>query len=102
MSIWSNAVPFTVISPPRTPVSRLLLSPAYYVLPGDFVTLQGSAFTPTANTVHIGSVLVPDLSSADGSIQFPVPYAASSPFQAFPVFVSNANGVSNVLTLTYR
>jgi hypothetical protein len=100
--IWSKAVPFTVTASPPTPVSLLLLYPAYYVQPGDFVTLRGSGFTSSANTVHIGATLVQNLSSADGSIRFAVPHAASSQFQTFPVFVSNANGVSNALTLAYR
>jgi type V secretory pathway adhesin AidA len=83
-------------------VSLVLLYPAYYVQPGDFVTLRGSGFTSTGNTVHIGATLVHNLSSADGSIHFAVPHAASSQFQTFSVFVSNAKGVSNALTLAYR
>ena len=102
VSLWSNALPFSVTAQSPTPVRIILLSPAYYVRPGDFVTLRGSGFTPTANTVHIGSVVLPNLSSADGAIRFPVPDAASAPFDTVPVFVSNANGVSNVLTLARR
>lgn len=102
MSIWSNAVPFTLTASPPAPVSLLLLYPAYWVQLGDSITLRGRGFTSTANTVHIGATLIQDLSSTDGSIRFAVPHAASSPFQTLPVFVSNANGVSNVLTLTYR
>jgi hypothetical protein len=83
-------------------VSILLLYPTAYVQPGDFVTLRGSGFTSTGNTVHIGETSVKDLRSADGSIRFAVPHVASSGFQTFPVFVSNAKGVSNVLALTYR
>lgn len=103
ISIRSNAIPFTVLDPPPSAVSLLLLYPAYYVQLGDFVTLRGKGFTPTGNTVHVGSVLIPNLASASDSIRFPVPDAAvphSSP--TFPVFVSNANGVSNALTLAFR
>jgi hypothetical protein len=102
-SIWSSAIPFTVLAPPPSAVSLLLLYPAYYVQLGDFVTLRGKGFTPTGNTVHVGSLLVPNLASANDSIRFPVPDAAvphSSP--TFPVFVSNAKGVSNALALAYR
>ena len=102
MSIWSNAVPFTLTASPLPPVSLLLLHPAYYVQPGDLVTLRGNGFTSTDNTVHIGSVLVQGLSSADGSIRFAIPYTSSLPFQTFPIFVSNTNGMSNVLTLAFR
>ena len=103
ISIRSNAIPFTVLAPRPSAVSLLLLYPAYYVQLGDFVTLRGSGFTPTSNTVHVGSVLVSNLSSAKGSIRFPVPDAAVPlSFQTFPVFVSNANGVSNALSLAYR
>jgi hypothetical protein len=103
VSTWSSAIPFTLSAPAPSAVSLLLLYPAYYVQLGDFVTLRGNGFTPTGNTVHIGSVLVPNLSSANDSIRFPVPDAAVHlTFQTFPVFVSNANGVSNALTLAYR
>ena len=101
--IRSNAVRFTVLAPEPSAVSLLLLYSAYYVQLGDFVTLRGKGFTPTGNTVHVGSVLIPNLASASDSIRFPVPDAAvphSSP--TFPVFVSNANGVSNALTLAFR
>lgn len=101
-SLSSDALPFTVIAPPPTPVSLVLLVPAYSVHPGDLVTLRGGGFTPTGNAVHVGSVLIPDLRSTGGSIQFPVPYTDSAPFQKVPVFVSNANGESNILTLAYR
>src|SRR5439155_429176 len=47
--MWSNTVPFTLTASPPNPVSLLLLYPAYYVQPGDFVTLRGSGFTSTDN-----------------------------------------------------
>lgn len=100
--VWSNPLQFTVTAPPQTAVSLRLLYPAYLVQPGDVLTLRGSGFTPTGNTVHIGSVRVPDLNSTDGMIRLPAPYAASSLYQTLPLFVSNSKGVSNVLTLVYR
>lgn len=98
----SNGVQFTVTAPPATSVSLRLLYPAYYVRAGDVVTLRGSGFTSTGNTVHIGSMLVPNQGSAGDSIRFAVPNIPHSSFQSFKVSVSNSNGASNVLTLAYR
>ncbi len=100
--IWSNGVQLTVTAPPPTAITLLLLYPAEFVQGGDTITIRGRGFTATGNTVHFGSTLIPDLSSDHGSIRFTVPNNTQLWSPRFDVFVSNANGTSNALSLAYE
>ncbi|MGB7167892.1 MAG: hypothetical protein WA374_00365 [Acidobacteriaceae bacterium] len=101
LTIVSDSVPFTVTPPPPTPVTLRLLYPSQFVSPDDRITLRGRGFTPSGNTVHLGLVLIPDLQSVDGTtLTFPASRANAA--SRIPVFVSNATGRSNILTLSFR
>jgi hypothetical protein len=105
--ISSNTVDFTVTPPPPTRVSILLLYPNYLVSPGDMVTVRGSGFTLTDNTVVIGSVVVRNLPSVDGkTIKFRAPQPAGEGFipgnRIYRAFVSNSIGKSNSISFDYR
>ncbi|PYU59683.1 MAG: hypothetical protein DMG55_13125, partial [Acidobacteria bacterium] len=89
------------------PVSILLLYPNYGVSVGDTITVRGSGFTPTENTVQIGSAVVENLSSPDGHmITFQAPAAAGLSFvhgiKIYSATVTNANGQSNSISFGYR
>ena len=99
--------PFRVIAPKLGPVSILLLYPNYLVSVGDTITVRGSGFTPTENTVQIGSAVVENLSSPDGHmITFQAPAAAGLSFvhgiKIYSATVTNANGQSNSISFGYR
>jgi hypothetical protein len=105
--VFGDPVPFTVTAPSPTPVSILLVYPSYLVLEGDTITIRGSGFTPTANTVHIGSATVPDLPSPDGkTLTFSAPAPSGASFiprlRYYNLWVSNPNGRSNPLAFSYR
>jgi len=105
--VSSNPVSFTVIAPKPGPVSILLLYPNYGVSVGDTITVRGSGFTPTENTVQIGSAVVENLSSPDGHmITFQAPAAAGLSFvhgiKIYSATVTNANGQSNSISFAYR
>jgi hypothetical protein len=97
---------FTV-TPEPTPVSISLVYPNSIVSPGDVVTVRGSGFTPTGNTVTIGSAAVTDVPSADGlTLTFRAPAPVGESFigglRYYRLFVSNSRGTSNPITFTYR
>jgi hypothetical protein len=76
--VGSNPVPFSIVAPKPSPVSISLIYPNYLVSAGNTITVRGSGFTSTGNTVKIGSAVVNDLSSADGKTitpQAPAPSA---------------------------
>jgi hypothetical protein len=105
--IDSNTVAFAVAPSMAMRVSILLLYPNYVVSPGDMITIRGAGFTPTGNTVEIGSAVVSNLSSVDGkTITFRAPApAGESSFPGIRVYrasVSNANGKSNSISFNYR
>lgn len=105
--ISSNTVNFVVAPPPPTRVSILLLYPNYPVSPGDMITIRGSGFTSTKNTVEIGSAVVKNLPSVDGkTIKFRAPAPAGESFipgiRTYKAFVSNSKGKSNSITFVYR
>lgn len=105
--VLSNSVDFTVAPPKPTGVSILLLYPNYGVSPGETITVRGSGFTPTSNTVEIGAAVVRNLHSSDGktiTFQAPAP-AGESLFHGIRIYrasVSNANGRSNSISFDYR
>lgn len=101
--LQANPVPFSVTPSPAGPVTLRMLYPATQMRPGDFMTIRGMGFTSAGNTVHLGSVEVPDLSSPDGTeLRFAVPMAGYDPFHPTPVCVSNARGRSNSLSVALR
>jgi hypothetical protein len=105
--VYSNPVLFTVAEPKPSPVSILLIYPNYLVSAGDAITVRGSGFTSTGNTVKIGSAVVNDLSSADGrTITFQAPASSGDSFirgiRIYRAFVSDANGESNSINFGYR
>lgn len=105
--VISNSVGFTVTPSAATPVSILLLYPNQLVSPGDMITVRGSGFAPTGNTVKVGSAIVSNLSSVDGkTITFQAPAPAGESFIRGAKFywasVSNTNGDSNSISFEYR
>ena len=106
-SVGSESVPFTISRSPPTAVSISLLYPSYLVSPGTLVTVRGSGFTASRNTVKIGSSVVSDVTSPDGTnLTFRAPdYAGISLFQPLHIYeatVSNTNGTSNPTIFWYR
>jgi hypothetical protein len=105
--VSSNQAPFTVAAPKPSPVSISLVYPNYLVSSGDTITVRGSGFTSTGNTVKIGSAVVNDLSSTDGktiTFQAPAPSGDSliPVIRIYKASVSNASGESNSITFDYR
>ncbi|HTH93417.1 MAG TPA: peptidoglycan-binding protein [Candidatus Paceibacterota bacterium] len=84
--------------------------------PNTVVTIIGTGFTSTNNTVHLAIGGIGNLSSADGrTLQFTVPTAIGPYCKAdqacpmyvmllnngsYPVYVENANGLSNNMSFT--
>lgn len=100
-------VPFTVIAPPPRPVSISLLYPNAFVSEGNLITLRGSGFLASENTVRIGDVLVNNLPSPDGkTVTFRAPERTRTSLlhslQTFGLSVVNANGESNSISFAYR
>jgi hypothetical protein len=105
--VSSKAVPFTVAPPLPRPVSILLMYPTQFVSAGDTVTVRGSGFTSTANTVKIGSASVENISSADGkTITFQAPALSEQDsrlgIRRFTAHIVNAHGESNSIFFSYR
>ena len=105
--IFTEPVAFTITAPQPPPVSIVLLYPNGLVSPGDTITVRGSGFTPTGNTVHIGSATVAGITSPDGkTITFTAPAPQGTSFmprlQYFQASISNANGQSNSVVFSYR
>jgi hypothetical protein len=66
---------------------------------GTNVTVTGTNFTSTGNTVQFGSIAISNISSSNGtSLSFTVPRQETS--GKYSVSVTNANGTSNSLTFT--
>ena len=100
-------VPFTVTAAKPTSVVISLMYPTSFVSAGDTVTVRGSGFTVSGNSVRIGSAVVDNLSSHDGkTITFRAPEPAEEEhtqgMQVFRASVSNANGESNSISFSYR
>jgi hypothetical protein len=81
--------------------------PAYLVSAGDAITVRGSGFTASANTVRIGNAVVDNLPSPDGKI---ITFRAPQPegrslihgIRVFKGSIVNANGESNSISFSYR
>jgi hypothetical protein len=83
------------------------LYPDSLISPGQPITVRGKGFRPTGNNVEVGSAVVENVPSADGKILVFKAPAPSGPtllphFPAFEVFVSNPNGKSNSIVISYR
>ena len=104
--VSSNSVALTVTAPQPRPVFILLIYPANLVSAGDTVTVRGSGFTSTGNTIKIGSAWLRDLPSTDGqTITLQAPALSGYEFPhgvRLKASVLNANGESNAIFLTYR
>lgn len=105
--ISTKPVSFTVTPPEPSPVSVTLIYPNRLVSPGDTITVRGSGFMPSGNTVRIGSAAVTDLSSPDGTtLTFRAPASPDKNLmrgmQIHEALVSNANGQSNAIIFDYR
>jgi hypothetical protein len=105
--VYSNPVPFTIAEPKPSPVSILLIFPNYLVSAGDTITVRGSGFTSTGNTVKIGSAVLQDIPSPDSkTITFKAPAPSGDSFirgiRAYKASVSNGNGESDSITFDYR
>lgn len=105
--IFTDPIPFTVTRRPSAAVAIRLLYPNSVVSSGETITVLGRGFTPTGNTAQVGSVVVSNLESPDGTtITFPAPPPAGTSLVAglhyYEAWVSNANGRSNAIIFTYR
>lgn len=106
----SATTPTTPPSPSPAPVTTTtapsaIASPAdeklqlnrpdrYVVSPGDKLSVSGSGFAATGNTLHIGALTLPDLAQYTlGTLEVTVP--ASAPKGKFDLWVSNPRGESN-------
>ncbi len=106
-ALETDEVPLKVKPSASGPVSILLLYPDFIIGPDQSIRVRGKGFTPTGNTVQIGSAVVKNVPSADGKT---LVFRASKPagatllphFPAFEAFVSNANGKSNSIVVSYR
>jgi len=96
-----------VIAPKLGAVSILLLYPNYLASVGDTITVRGSGFTPTGNTVQIGSAVVENLSSPDRhTIKVQAPAAGELSFipgmKIYSATVTSASGQSNSISFADR
>ena len=104
--VHSNEVSLKVTEPKPTAVSISLMYLNHGVLPGDTITVRGSGFTPTGNTVRIGNAVVNSIPSPDGkTITFEAPPPAGTSFlpgrRIYKSSVANANGESNSIFFDY-
>lgn len=105
--VSSESVPFTINHPTLSAVSISLLYPSYLVSPGTLVTVRGGGFSTSGNTVKIGSSVISDIASPDGTnLTFPAPDPAGislfQPLHIYEATVSNASGTSNPIIFWYR
>jgi hypothetical protein len=102
-----DSVSFTLTPPKPGPVAISLIYPTSFVSPGDTITVRGSGFTASGNTVHVGSAVANDLHSSDGkTITFRAPDPDGNPFipslRMYKASVFNAHGESNSILFQYR
>ncbi len=105
--VESNRVTLSVLAPKPTPVSISMFYPNYMVEPDESITVRGKGFTATGNTVKIGSAVVSDVPSPNGTtLTFPAPMPAGTSFipglAYYMASVANSNGESNSITVVYR
>lgn len=91
-----NSITFDVtIVPPLAPKITNLTPQSGFS--GTQVTITGSNFTPTGNTVTFGTLTFQNLTSVAGAITFTVPNLAPL---SYPVTVTNINGMSKPSSFT--
>jgi hypothetical protein len=105
--VHSNYVTLTVTAPKAAPVSISLLCPNVGVLPGDTIRVSGKGFTRTGNTVKIGSAVVSNVPSPDGStLEFEAPLPAGDSLirglYYFEASVANEKDKSNSIAVSYQ
>ena len=105
--VSSNPVSLTVNAPKPKPVWISLMYPNSLVSAGNTITVRGSGFTSSGNTVQIGSAVVNNLFSLDGkTVMFQAPAPTGTSFihgiRIYKASVSNANGESNSISFDYR
>ena len=105
--VGSGFISLTITSLEETKVLIALLYPNSLVSAGDVVTIRGRGFTPTDNTVVIGSAVVHGVISPDGkTVSFRAPAPEGTSFirgtKIFNATVTNANGKSNSISFGYR
>jgi hypothetical protein len=106
-ALSGDSAPFTITPPKPKPVSITIMYPVYLVMEGYTITVHGTGFTPHGNTVLVGSVALPNVSSPDGkTIIFAAPPPPANSLipgrQVYDFSVSNSNGESNSISLEYR
>jgi hypothetical protein len=105
--LGSNDLPLSITAPQSGPVSIVLLYPDSLIRPDQPITVRGNGFTATGNTIQVGSAIVENMPSEDGKtliFKAPKPKGLTllPHFPAFEAFVSNANGKSNPIVVSYR
>jgi IPT/TIG domain len=105
--VGSGFISLTITSLEETKVLITLLYPNSLVSAGDVVTIRGRGFTPTDNTVMIGSAVVLGIPSPDGkTVSFRAPDPEGTSFirgiKIFNATVTNANGKSNSIAFGCR
>lgn len=104
--VSSNRVSLSITAPESSAVFISLIYPNHFVSTGDIVTVLGSGFTSSRNTVQIGSATVYNVPSSDGktiTFQAPAPAGRSllRGLYLSELSVFNANGVSNSIRFAY-
>ncbi len=108
--VQSNRVTLSVLPPKPTPISISMLYPNRGISPGGSITVRGSGFTPTGNTVKIGNSVVSNVPSPDGkTLAFQAPALSGAELVSSGAYLSafvqasveNAKGKSNVIAFDY-
>ena len=105
--VSGDSVQFTITAPKPGPVNISLMYPTSFVSAGDMITVRGSGFTASGNSVRIGSAVVSNILSLDGkTITFLAPAPEGSAFipsiRIYQALVFNADGESNSILFQYR
>lgn len=108
--VQSNVVKLSVLPPESTPIAISMLYPNRGISPGESITVHGSGFTPTGNTVKVGASVVSNVSSPDGeTLSFQAPALSEAELITSGAYleatvqasVENAKGGSNAIELKY-
>jgi len=108
--VQSNRVPFSVLPPTPTPVTISMLYSGHGISPGKTITVRGTGFTVSGNTVRIGNSEVTNVPSSDGhTLTFAAPTPSAAELTTSGAYlkasvqasVENAKGTSNVVGFEY-
>jgi hypothetical protein len=105
--LCGGSMSFTITLPKPGPVTLSPMYPTSFVSPGDTITVRGSGFTPSGNSVRIGSAVANDLHSPDGkTITFRAPDPEGSAYvpslRTDKAWVLHADGESKAIWFQYR